>query len=94
MYQLTLTDLGGDVSEKAHTSKLDIPVDYRGISFSAWLDIFLGYALCLARMGKIQESYEVCEAAKDAIVFYHSREDMFLIHTTWCSKSGFPLDDY
>jgi general transcription factor 3C polypeptide 3 (transcription factor C subunit 4) len=66
---------------------LEIPADYRGISFSTWLDIFLDYAMCLARIGKAKESYEICEAAKDAIVFYHSREDMFLIHVAWCSKS-------
>jgi hypothetical protein len=40
----------------------------------------------------MRESYEICEAAMDAIVFYHSREDMFLIHVAWCSKSGLPLD--
>lgn len=40
----------------------------------------------------MQESYEMCEAAKDAIVFYHSREDMFLIHVAWSSKLYLPLD--
>jgi len=66
---------------------VEIPENYRGISFSAWLDIFLEYALCLVRYDRHQEAYEICEAAKDAIVFYHSREDMFLIHVCWCGMS-------
>lgn len=63
-----------------------MPENYRGLSFSIWLDIFLEYALCLVRRGKQLQAYEICEAAKDAIVFYHNKEDMFLIHLTWCGK--------
>ena len=37
----------------------------------------------------MREAYEMCEAAKDAVVFYHSREDMFLIHVAWCGKFNF-----
>jgi general transcription factor 3C polypeptide 3 (transcription factor C subunit 4) len=88
---LTSVDLGADVADKTHGPSPEIPADYRGIPFSAWLDIFLEYALCLARIGKMQESYEICEAAKDAIVFYHSREDMFLINVAWCGKPSFYL---
>lgn len=69
---------------------VEIPENYRGIPFSAWLDIFLDYALCLVRYGKHQEAYEICEAAKDAVVFYHSREDMFLIHVCWCGMQLSP----
>lgn len=65
---------------------VDIPKDFRGIPFQTWLDIFLEYALCLARNGKKKASYEICEAAKDAVVFCHSREDMFLIQLCYCSK--------
>jgi general transcription factor 3C polypeptide 3 (transcription factor C subunit 4) len=86
MCPLTLADLGAETAGKTQTAQPDIPADYRGISFNAWLDIFLGFAMCLAREGRMRESYEMCEAAKDAIVFYHSREDMFLIHVAWCSK--------
>lgn len=66
-----------------------MPSDYRGIAFSSWLDIFLDFALCLARNGKMKESYEICEAAKDCALWYHSREDLFLIHVCWISKSQF-----
>jgi len=83
---LTSPDLGADVLDKTDAPSIETPADYRGIPFNAWLDIFLEYALCLARSGRSQESYDLCEAAKDAIVFYHSREDMFLIHVCWCSK--------
>lgn len=89
-YSLTFTDLGTERAEKAHEARQEIPEDYRGITFSAWLDIFLEFAMCLAREGKVRESYEICEAAKDAIVYYHSREDMFLIHVAWCSKLESP----
>lgn len=78
-------ELGADVQEKSNAG-INIPENYRGISFAAWLDIFLGYALCLVRFGREREAYEICEAAKDAIVFYHSREDMFLIHVCWSGK--------
>lgn len=79
---LTFIDLGGDVSDR-NAETANIPTDYRGIRFGAWLDIFLEYALCLARNGKVRDSYVVCEAASDSIIFCHSREDMFTIHVTW-----------
>ncbi|CAD6499504.1 BgTH12-03616 [Blumeria graminis f. sp. triticale] len=84
--------LGAD-SQDAPPTNVDIPQDYRGISFNTWLDIFLEYALCLARNGSAHESYELCEAAKDAIVFYHSREDMFLINMGWCMCALFSNDE-
>lgn len=80
-----MTDLGAEAAEKSQTAQSDIPADYRGITFSTWLDIFLEFAMCLAREGRMREAYEMCEATKDAIVFYHSKEDMFLIHVAWCS---------
>ena len=83
---LTSSGLGADVSDKTNIPRVEIPADYRGIPFSEWLDIFLEYALCLAKRGVAREAYDICEAAKDAIVFYHSREDMFLIHVCWCGK--------
>lgn len=82
---LTHVELGANIEGKSHLV-VDIPENYRGISFASWLDIFLEYALCLVKVGRRLESYEICEAAKDAIVFYHSRDDMFLIHVCWCSK--------
>lgn len=85
MNSLTMIDLGH--WDKAHAAVVGIPADYRGLQFGVWLDIFLEYSLCLAKAGRIKESYEICEAAKDSIVFFQSREDMFLIHVCWCSKS-------
>jgi general transcription factor 3C polypeptide 3 (transcription factor C subunit 4) len=64
---------------------LPVPKDYRGISFDIWLDIFLEYALHLAKAGDIEETYEIIQAAIDAIVFYHSRDYMFQIHVCWFS---------
>lgn len=64
-----------------------MPSDYRDISFNSWLDIFLEFALALARNGRMKESYEICEAAKDCALYYTNREDMFLIHVCWLSKS-------
>jgi general transcription factor 3C polypeptide 3 (transcription factor C subunit 4) len=81
-----LINAGLIASEQTVTPIAEIPDDFRGIPFSTWLDIFLEYALCLARKGETDEAYSLCEAAKDAIVFYHSREDMFLIHVCWCGR--------
>lgn len=66
-----------------------LPQNYRGIAFSDWLDIFLQYALCLAKLGRQADSYEMCEAAKDSIVWYHTKEDLFLIHICYCSMFTF-----
>ncbi|KAI8948291.1 hypothetical protein F4801DRAFT_468624 [Xylaria longipes] len=60
-------------------------VSYRGVSFSEWLDLFLEYAISLAHFERFQESYQVCESARDAEVFAKNREDMFLIHVTWAA---------
>ncbi|KAI1755350.1 hypothetical protein F4782DRAFT_488209 [Xylaria castorea] len=60
-------------------------VSYRGVSFSEWLDLFLEYAISLAHCERFQESYQVCESARDAEVFAKNREDMFLIHITWAA---------
>lgn len=56
---------------------------------SEWLDIFLEYALCLARNGQSKEAYEICEAAKDSVVWCHIEDDRFLIHMSWCSESSY-----
>jgi general transcription factor 3C polypeptide 3 (transcription factor C subunit 4) len=87
---LTCLDSENNTRKKMPSLSGDVPTEYRGIPFSTWLDIFLEYALCLARNGRMRESYDLCEAAKACSVFYHSREDIFLIHVTWCSKSGSP----
>jgi general transcription factor 3C polypeptide 3 (transcription factor C subunit 4) len=87
---LTCLDPENNTRKKIPGLSEEVPKEYRGIPFSMWLDIFLEHALCLARNGRMRESYDLCEAAKDCSVFYHSREDIFLIHVTWCSKFGSP----
>lgn len=62
-------------------------VSYRGVSFGEWLDLFLEYAVGLAHYERFQESYHVCESARDAEVFAKNKEDMFLIHVTWAGKT-------
>ncbi|KAI9851300.1 MAG: transcription factor TFIIIC subunit tfc4 [Thelocarpon superellum] len=60
-----------------------VPDDYRGIPFDQWLDVFLEYALCLAKRGQAADAYEVLGAAYDANVFYHSPESVFQIQLCW-----------
>ncbi|KAH8658754.1 RNA polymerase III transcription factor-like protein TFIIIC subunit Tfc4 [Tricladium varicosporioides] len=60
-----------------------IPTSYRGIHFHSWLEIFLEHAICLAKDGQAKASYDVCEAASEANVFFHSREYMFQIYMCW-----------
>ncbi|TAQ84390.1 hypothetical protein B7494_g7286 [Chlorociboria aeruginascens] len=86
-------NLGADIADKTNVPAVKIPADYQGISLESWLDIFLEYALCLARNGKIQDSYEICEAAKDAVVFYCSRQNLFLIHVCWGVCALFANDE-
>lgn len=59
--------------------------EYQGISFGNWLDLFLDYALSLAATGQYEESYRVCEAAKDSTVFTVSEDNVFFIYITWGS---------
>lgn len=65
---------------------IEIPNEYLGISFHAWLDIFLEYSLMLAMNDQSSSAYEVLSSAYDANVFFHSRDSMFLIHVCWFSK--------
>jgi len=51
--------LGVNLAEKVQDLSADIPKDYRGVSFDTWLDIFLEYALCLARKGRASDSYKL-----------------------------------
>ncbi|KAL8992356.1 MAG: hypothetical protein Q9169_007160 [Polycauliona sp. 2 TL-2023] len=56
--------------------------DYRGIPFSAWLDLILEHALLAARSHNVIKAYEVLKIADDANVFYCSPDSMFLIHVS------------
>ncbi|KAJ3499625.1 hypothetical protein NLG97_g166 [Lecanicillium saksenae] len=55
---------------------------HQGISFDNWLNIFLDYAIGLAVNHQREEAYQVCEAAKDSVVFQASNHE-FLIHIAW-----------
>ncbi|KAM0281304.1 hypothetical protein ACHAQH_003572 [Verticillium albo-atrum] len=59
---------------------------HRGIPFGEWLELFLDYAISLALEGRGDEAYQVCEAARDSIVFVNSKDYMFLIHVAWAGK--------
>jgi general transcription factor 3C polypeptide 3 (transcription factor C subunit 4) len=61
-------------------------LNYRGVPFNEWLDLFLEYATGLAHCGKSQEGIQICQAAADANVFVNSKEDMFLIYLTMAGK--------
>ena len=63
-----------------------IPDEFRAIKFQSWLDIFLEYALTLAKCGRIQAAYAAIISASNANVFYHSSQRMFLIHVCWFSQ--------
>jgi len=60
--------------------------DYQGISFDDWLDLFLDYAIYLAVSGQHEESYRVCEAARDCTVFTASADYAFQIYLTWSGR--------
>ncbi|KAI9806627.1 MAG: hypothetical protein M1825_006084 [Sarcosagium campestre] len=70
-----------------------VPTDYRGIAFDDWLDIFLEYAMCLAKRGERRKSYSIIQAAYDCNVWYHSRDSCFLIHACWASCALYSGDD-
>lgn len=62
---------------------------YRGIPFGEWLELFLDYAISLALDNRAEEAYQVCEAARDSIVFVNSKDYMFLIHVAWAGRPDF-----
>ncbi len=64
-----------------------VPTNFRGIEFVDWLDIFLKYALCLARQGDRAGAYEMLNAADDANVFHDDKQSMFLIHVCWAGNT-------
>ncbi|KAI9821550.1 MAG: transcription factor TFIIIC subunit tfc4 [Phylliscum demangeonii] len=70
-----------------------VPTSFRGIDFTEWLDIFLRYALGLAKEGDGSSAYDVISAAHDANVFYHSPDAVFLIHVCWAACAVLVKDD-
>ncbi|PNH36889.1 hypothetical protein VD0004_g9878 [Verticillium dahliae] len=68
--------------------RVHVPSDddgHRGIPFGEWLELFLDFAISLALEGHGHEAYQVCEAARDSIVFVNSKDFMFLIHVAWAA---------
>ncbi|KAH6661145.1 hypothetical protein BKA67DRAFT_76467 [Truncatella angustata] len=61
---------------------LETTVSYRNVEFSEWLDLFLEFALSLAYSGRIKESYDVCDAALAANVFFENPDQKFLANIT------------
>ncbi|KAL8367320.1 hypothetical protein RB595_009173 [Gaeumannomyces hyphopodioides] len=59
--------------------------EHRGIPFDDWLDLFLEYAVGLARQGRTGDAYAVCQSARDSIVYNKARDSMMLIHLAWAS---------
>jgi general transcription factor 3C polypeptide 3 (transcription factor C subunit 4) len=56
---------------------------FRGLDFDTWLNIFMQYALCLAKHDNYLDAYDVCSVAKEANVFYLDKRKIFIIWTTW-----------
>jgi len=63
--------------------------EHRGIAFNDWLELFIEYAISLAHAHRVQESYAICQAARDSLVYQQS-DHMFLIHIAWASKYTYP----
>ncbi|EHK98068.1 putative Transcription factor tau subunit sfc4 [Glarea lozoyensis 74030] len=61
---------GAKVQDRSNRIPNGFGDTYRGMSFDAWLDIFMEFAICLAKRGKLKESYEMCQAAKDCSRFF------------------------
>ncbi|KAK7733961.1 transcription factor TFIIIC subunit tfc4 [Cytospora paraplurivora] len=66
--------------------------EHRGIPFDEWLDLFLEYAISLARHQKAKEAYLVCQSARDSIV-YKSSDNTFLIHVAWAACAVYAADE-
>ncbi|ROT38863.1 TPR-like protein [Sodiomyces alkalinus F11] len=66
---------------------------HRGIPFGDWLELFLDYAISLALCGRGEEAHQVCEAARDSIVFTDSKDYMFLIHVAWAACAVYLGDE-
>jgi general transcription factor 3C polypeptide 3 (transcription factor C subunit 4) len=62
---------------------LPVPTDYAGVPVSEWLTLFLDYAVALAVKGNREESYRVCQAARDSVAF-KTVDFVFRINVAWC----------
>ncbi|KAH9222888.1 hypothetical protein DL95DRAFT_285426 [Leptodontidium sp. 2 PMI_412] len=85
-------DIVGSLEDSGESS-FEVPDKYRGISFAAWLDCFMEFAICLAREDQLDKAYAMCQAAADSIVWTHSVDDMFVIHLCMCLCSIIASND-
>lgn len=77
------TQAEGPSQAFSYLNVTDIPTVYREIPFTAWLDIFLEYALILANNGNQTRCYNTITATLDCAVWYHDPNAQLLIHTTY-----------
>ncbi|KAL2753820.1 hypothetical protein ACRALDRAFT_1064970 [Sodiomyces alcalophilus JCM 7366] len=88
--------LSKNVASGTEERRDDIPPSndgHRGIPFGDWLELFLDYAISLALFGRAEEAHQVCEAARDSIVFTNSKDYMFLIHVAWAACAVYLGDE-
>ncbi|KAK2051703.1 RNA polymerase III transcription factor tfiiic [Colletotrichum caudatum] len=81
------------LSDDKRTSVMNEDDGYHGIPFGEWLELFLDYAISLALANRAEEAYQVCEAARDSIVFVNSKDYMFLIHVAWAACAIYLSDE-
>jgi general transcription factor 3C polypeptide 3 (transcription factor C subunit 4) len=54
--------------------------ELRGFHFSAWLEVFIQYAILLVEVGDSDEAFAVLEAAYSANVFYQNHSSFIRLH--------------
>ncbi|KAL9030329.1 MAG: hypothetical protein Q9196_001541 [Gyalolechia fulgens] len=71
--------------------------DFRGITFSAWLDLMLEYSMLLAQSQDYPKTYEILNIANGANVFYSSPDSCALIaddEETSCSVARWFMKEF
>ncbi|KAL2408292.1 hypothetical protein ABEF93_000848 [Exophiala dermatitidis] len=79
-------DGDGDQAIPIPSVESTVPTEYREISFTEWLDVFLEYALLLANdsePGSQQRCYNIITAALDCSVWYHDPQAILHIYVTY-----------
>ncbi|KAK2070596.1 hypothetical protein P8C59_005080 [Phyllachora maydis] len=85
-------DLAPAEEEQEARPARELPREHRGIPLENWLDVFLEYALALARSGQAREAYSVCHAARDSVV-YTDPANTFRIHLAWATCAIYAGDE-
>lgn len=89
---MSYPDLAPREEAEATAEPVLLQHEHRGIPFDQWLDLFLEYAVSLARRQQAQEAYIVCQSARDSIV-YKSQNNTFLIHVAWAACAIYASDE-